>query len=442
MRSNIEKLLINTVVFRPLPTLLCLLVMFGAVLASCQSADTNSQANSEDVLAAPGEATAKETAQGEGASTPSNQGSGSNANQNASGGDQAEAAAPTEGQTSSSTNDTDIQNQLRAAFENAEVLGSIGAAESYETANELVTLHRIVPLPESWATLDAFHRDDVSLAHNLEQRWNTKNLVGIETSVCANGDSQLVSGTQSMGEIAKSYAVGFSIDGQSFYADLAAGWAGGFSWPASGQCEHGLIPVPVPQDVFDTFTASSEAPLALASFFKWPDSQGGFQQLIWDTAFENESSQIAESPVSRPELIDNARLGLGELVVGESLSFESGPATNSTVTFWGWSEFPNFGEMVSGARLVGANLEVCTANGSALPQLGVTVDGWNIAPEVQLAGSGAFEPLEVTAEGCSKGWMLFAVPIGAEVQGFWANDTTNGGLIDWSLEGAALPTPR
>lgn len=195
----------------------------------------------------------------------------------------------------------------------------------------------------------------------------------------------------------------------------------GFTFPAAAQCARGWLPV---------YWDRAEPPGIVRYVLSARNEAGEVEESVyqWDVA----TSAVAPAT------------GEGErFAVGQTVTFNSGALQGSTVVVDGWAELVGTSSAIEGTRMVGLSLTVCPG-GPEWPIFVLALDGWNLAVPVDLDDRLGAEAATTVAGECFEGWLEFAVPFGTTPTGFTASDGVDfvNGFAEWSLDGAALATPR
>lgn len=204
-----------------------------------------------------------------------------------------------------------------------------------------------------------------------------------------------------------------------------------FAWPAAASCTRGWQGITVPagggQPVLVEYTAvtMTEAAFGERHVYRFAldaePTAGGPATLRLDAeatgAFENEWSASL----------------LGWREVGD-LSQVRTPSNRFYAT------------PPEGFRMVATLWEICAGDAGLGPDLGLQVDGWDLArrdPAVGELGPGYAALGQPGAGDCATGWAGFAIPDGATPTGAFAVDRAAGAeqVLEWALPLDELPAP-
>lgn len=202
----------------------------------------------------------------------------------------------------------------------------------------------------------------------------------------------------------------------------------GFGFPSPAECRRGYLPVLWSGDQAPHVARYVLATRATAG----ADIERHVYQWELDVATIDDAQSDADPVESQDESFG----------IGQTVTFNNGRLTDSTVVVDGWAELIGAASSIEGTRLVAVSLDFCPA-ASSLPEFGLGVDNWNIvAPMDQdvLGAAAALDP----AENCFDGWLEFAIPFGSVPTAFFASDGANAntGYAEWSLVDAALSAPQ
>lgn len=312
-----------------------------------------------------------------------------------------------------------IEDQLASAA--IASLTTLQAGEqAVDESGNLITIHGLRRLPGSLGAL----RDQDLFADTEALVASTQELVLLDIAMCAAGEfSQEQSGSV---EFLAAANAGELLDEAANLFTTHALAAPGFVFPAPGSCSRGWVPVDL------------AAPLAGGA----TDPVGRYVLTVDSVAGPGLETHVYQWPVasadSEAETDSPADAGFER---GQIVTFNEGPLVGTTINFQGWAELIDAPAPL-GNRLVGALLEICPAT-EDWPELGVSVEGWNLFGPADPADRLGADPLAAMSGSCFEDWAEFAVPLGAAPTGFFVSDGVDpvNGFAHWTFEGAAIQGP-
>ncbi|MGK0226646.1 MAG: hypothetical protein ACI8XD_001464 [Thermoproteota archaeon] len=202
----------------------------------------------------------------------------------------------------------------------------------------------------------------------------------------------------------------------------------GFGFPSPAECRRGYLPV-----LWSGEQAPQIARYVLATRATGSaDIERHVYQWELELAAIDEAQPEADQVGSRDEPFG----------IGQTVTFNKGRQTDSTVLVDGWAELIGVASPIEGTRLVAVSLDFCPASQS-LPEFGLGVDNWNIVAPLDHDMLGAAAALDPTVN-CFDGWLEFAIPFGSVPTAFFVSDGENAstGYAEWSLVDAGLAAPQ
>ncbi len=302
----------------------------------------------------------------------------------------------------------------------AEVIspGALMAAEPVvDPAGNTVTVHGLVQWPQAWADSGALAGVAIPLAADIGTAWApVTNLFAIDFGFCVNGQ---VSGSDLDGtyELTVGTASASSESGRVRLGAFPV-VAPGFVEPQAGGCSRGFVPVswvgPVPERLEISYVLN---------------------QRTGEADEVRRSSYLWSVPVSNADSLESQGLA-----AGITATFDDGAVAGATVRFDGWAELVAADSPIADTRVIGAFIETCPGPGG-LPTFGFATSNWNLATTIDMPLL-AVDRYVPSREDCASGWILGAVPFGAEPTGFWAAEPGSAtAFATWSFADAALPSP-
>jgi hypothetical protein len=202
----------------------------------------------------------------------------------------------------------------------------------------------------------------------------------------------------------------------------------GFGFPSPAECRRGYLPVLWSGDQAPQVARYVLATRATAS--------ANIERHVYQWELDFAAIDDAQPDTDPVESQDES------FGIGQTVTFNQGRLTDSTVVVDGWAELIGAASSIEGTRLVAVSLDLCPASLS-LPEFGLGVDNWNIVAPMDQDVLGAAVALDPTGN-CFDGWLEFAIPFGSVPTAFFASDGANAstGYAEWSLVDAALAAPE
>lgn len=317
----------------------------------------------------------------------------------------------------------------------------LSAGEQHTDAQgNLVIVYGISDWPEAFDAMTASSRSEFEFALGLDALQDPElSLVALDIGMCAAGigldDSAVGFGTAEffVHETAEAPLSSEPTTNRALVTNPPIAGSG-FDFPAQASCARGLLPVVRTRDGSPTVAryvltnrTSSTAPIE-RHVYQWQldPAAGSGPSAVATGSADDSADDSAEEPFS----------------IGQTVTFNDGPASDTTVVVEGWAELVGQQASIEGTRPVGVLLSFCPSS-AQLVDFGLAVDGWNLlAPDLGENGFGAFVAGD-PAGSCFDGWLRFAVPFGAVPTGFFTSDgdAAETGYAFWSLDGAALLPP-
>jgi hypothetical protein len=288
---------------------------------------------------------------------------------------------------------------------------------------DLIAVYAVAPWPDGFTALSSDARAQFPFVDVIDPALVVDHdLYAVDIGMCAAGVNAGDGGTVDVyihGDPDDPLATADSVNRAAFGTEPVP--LPGFTFPSAGECARGWLPV---------YWDQPQAPGTVRYVLTAPGADGELERSVyqWSVA---------------PTAGDGPAAGMEPFGIGQTVTFNVGPLQDSTVVVDGWSELVDTQSPIDGTRVVGVSLTVCPA-GSEWPVFGLALDGWNLAMPLDPGNRLGAESVDSIAGNCFDGWLDFAAPFGTTPTGFTASDGVDfvDGFAEWSLDGAALATPR
>lgn len=278
----------------------------------------------------------------------------------------------------------------------------------------LLAVHAISAWPASFARLQPIGRGDISLMGPLDEAFGSAtSMAAIDLSVCARtlGDVDVADTTGTF-TVGNGPAVPSERDGNGSFESSDSSLQPGFVWPSVGACSRGWLAVATTADLTSDLYAHY-----------WPSGDDAGQGVLaWQ-------APLVTGPT-----------GANSFAAGETITFNAGTLAGATVVIDGWAELVEASEGPVGTRPVGMLAQTCPSSSGEWPEIGLSVDGWNLAEASSRVVDG-LDPLSASPDACDTGWLVFDVPHGGVVTGAFVAERADTPGAHWSLLGSAIADP-
>lgn len=279
----------------------------------------------------------------------------------------------------------------------------------------LITVHGVHPWPDSYAALRSLG-GSVPLAGQVDDVFSSAtSLAAVDVSVCARtlGDID-VADTAGVFSVGNQIAAPMPANGNGSLSSSDSTLVPGLVWPDVGACARGWLAVATTADLSKQL---------FVHYWAAGDDLGE-DILVWSPPV------VTAPPASTAD-----SFGPGQIV-----TFNGGELTGASIVVDGWAELVKAPAGSPGTRPVGLSLQACPSQNGVWPNVGLSVDGWNLA-QATTRTIGALDALTQSAAACDNGWLIFEVPNGGRVTGAFVAEQPGTPGARWSLVGAALPDP-
>jgi len=305
-------------------------------------------------------------------------------------------------------------------------------AQIEDSQGNVVAVYGVQQWPEPFEALsDAVQEQFAFFGQAAVLNDPTRNIFALDVGMCSAGIDAAGEGTAEFFlQASPDDALSTVLDGNRELGLQHPIQQPAFQLPSTAECSRGWLPM---------MWSGDDAPELARYVLAFRPEGGSIERHVYQWQIDRGT----RSESVEDEQADDRTADVEQFAAGQTVTFNQGELSGTTVRVDGWAELVGVASMFDGTRQVAVSVQLCPV-ADGVPDFGLGVDGWNmIAPtdDGSLLG-----PQDETAPApeCYEDWLEFSVPFGAEPTSFFASDgeRVDIGYAEWSLQRAALPAPQ